>query len=88
MRTKKGYVLRPLGVEYILVAEGLEAADANKIISMNETAAFLYRKAQGIEFTPETLAGFLTEEYEVAEETALKDAKVLCQQWIDAGIAE
>ena len=30
MRTKKGYVLRPLGKEFILVAEGLEAADANK----------------------------------------------------------
>ena len=42
MKTKKGYRMRPLGKEYILVAEGLEVENANKMISMNATAAFLW----------------------------------------------
>jgi hypothetical protein len=42
MKTKKGYTLRPLGQEYILVAEGLDVADATRMISMNATAAFLW----------------------------------------------
>ena len=88
MKLKEGFVLRTICGENVISGEGTKNINFSKLISLNETAAFLYRKAQGIEFTPETLAGFLTEEYEVAEETALKDAKVLCQQWIDAGIAE
>ena len=41
MKTNKGYRLRSLGKEYILVAEGLEAMDAKQMVSMNKTAAFL-----------------------------------------------
>ncbi len=43
MKTKKGFILRSLGKEFILVAEGLEAADANSMVSMNESAAFLWK---------------------------------------------
>lgn len=88
MKLKEGFVLRTICGENVISGEGTANINFSKLISLNDTAAYLYRKAKDIEFTPETLAGFLTEEYEVDDATALKDAKVLCQQWIDAGIAE
>jgi len=88
MKLKEGFVLRTICGENVISGEGTANINFSKLISLNDTAAFLYKKVKDIEFTPETLAGFLTEEYEVTEERALADAKVLCQQWIDAGIAE
>lgn len=88
MRTKKGYVLRPLGKEYILVAEGLEAADANKMVSLNETAAFLWKAVEGKDFDAEALAQGLVDEYGIDVETAKKDVMPLLQSWSKAGIIE
>lgn len=88
MKTKKSYVLRPLGTEYILVAEGLEAIDANRIISMNESAAYLWKAVEGKDFEAETLVDLLLEEYEIPREVAEKDSAVLLQTWKDAGIVE
>jgi hypothetical protein len=57
-------------------------------VSLNETAAYLFKAVQGREFTAETLANLLLDEYEVDRETALKDAESLCAQWKEIGIAE
>ena len=88
MKTKKGYILRPLGTEYILVAEGLEAADANHIISMNESAAYLWKAVEGKDFDLETLTDLLLEEYDITREVAEKDAAALLQTWKDAEIID
>ena len=86
MKTKKGYRLRPLGKEYILVAEGLEVEDANQMISMNATAAFLWEAVEGKDFDAETLAQLLVDEYGIDSETAKKDVEPLLQTWEDASI--
>ena len=88
MRIKKGYRLRPLGKEYILVAEGLEALDANTMVSMNATAAFLWEAVEGKEFDVETMAQLLLDEYDVDRDTAEKDVKALLQTWNKADIIE
>ncbi|MBO4435200.1 MAG: PqqD family protein [Bacteroidales bacterium] len=88
MKLKEGFVLRTICGENVISGEGTRNINFSKLISLNETAAFLYRKVQGSEFTPETLADLLTEEYEVSREVALKDAEKLVRQWVDAGIAE
>ena len=86
MRTKKGYRLRPLGKEYILVAEGLEVENANQMISMNATAAFLWEAVEGKDFDAETLAQLLMDEYGIDIETAKKDVLPLLQTWEKSGI--
>ena len=86
MRTKKGDRLRSLGKEYILVAEGLEVMDANQMISMNETAAFLWEAVEDKAFDAETLARLLVAEYGIEKETAQKDVTPLLQTWKEAGI--
>lgn len=86
MKTKKGYILRSLGKEFILVAEGLEAADANSLISMNETAAFLWNAVEGKDFEADTLVDLLLAEYDITREVAEKDVAVLLQTWQRAGV--
>lgn len=86
MKTKKGFVLRSLGREFILVAEGLEAADVNKLISMNESAAFLWKSVEGKEFDANTLMDLLMEEYGITREVAEKDVTSLLETWKRADI--
>jgi hypothetical protein len=74
--------------ENIVTAEGLEHINFNKLISLNATAAFLWEKVEGKEFTAEEMAQYLIEEYGIDMELALKDSKALCKAWIEAGIAE
>ena len=84
MRTKKGFVLRSLGKEFILVAEGLEAVDANQLISMNESAAFLWKAVQDKDFDAETLINLLMEEYGIERNVAEADVAPLLQTWKSA----
>ena len=39
MKVKQGFKLRPLGDEFMLIGEGLEQINFNKMITMNATAA-------------------------------------------------
>lgn len=86
MKTIEGFVLRPLGEEFIVIGEGIAQVDFNRMISMNSSAAYLWQKVEGKEFTVEDLRDFLLEEYEVDPETAAIDAAEVAQQWINAGI--
>lgn len=88
MKIKKGFVLREMCGENIVTAEGLEHINFNKMISLNSTAAFLWRKVVGKEFTAEEMAQLLIDEYGIDMELALKDSKALCKAWADAGVSE
>lgn len=89
MKAKKGFNLRDVCGEQIIVAEGKENIDFSNIISMNESSAYLWKAVQQESaFTNEQLAQLLTEQYDIDFETALEDAKTLSQQWIEAGIVE
>ena len=88
MKTKTGFRLRNICGENVIVAEGIENIDFSKIISMNESAAYLWQQVEGKPFTADDLARKLCEAYEVDEDTAKADAQAVAQQWLDAGIAE
>ncbi len=88
MKAKKGFNLRNVCGENIIVAEGEENIDFSNIISMNESSAYLWKNIQGKEFSHEDLVKLLTDEYEVDEDTALKDVKALTDLWVEAGIIE
>lgn len=88
MKTKKGFNLRNICGENIIVAEGIENIDFSNIISMNESAAYLWEKIQGKDFDTQALVKLLTDEYDVDEKTALADATALVEQWSNAGIVE
>lgn len=88
MRIKKGFNLRTVCGENIIVAEGRENIDFSKIISMNESSAFLWNSVKDADFNIDDMAGKLTAEYDVDKDTAMADAEALAKQWLDAGIIE
>lgn len=88
MKIKNGFVLRKMCGENIVSAEGIENVNFNKLISLNETAAFLWEEVTGKEFDSQLMARLLVREYGIDEELALKDSQNLCQAWLNAGIIE
>ncbi len=88
MKAKTGFNLRNVCGEQVIVAEGRENIDFSNIISMNETSAYLWNAIQGRDFTVDDLVELLTQEYDVDEQTARKDAQTLANQWLEAGICE
>lgn len=86
---KNGFRLRKLGNEFILIGEGIEQVNFNKMITMNETAAYLWEKVQdGKTFNPQALADLLCEEYEVSPDQALQDAQTTAEKWLESGIID
>ena len=65
MRIKKGFELRDVCGEHIIVAYGIENIDFNKVISLNESATYLWKNVVDKDFDVETMASLLQQEYEV-----------------------
>ena len=87
MHLKEGYVLRELGEDAIVIGEGV-TVDFQRMISLNSSAAYLWRSVEGREFTTGTLTDLLLEEYEVGREEAASAAADIAAAWIRAGIGE
>lgn len=88
MKIKEGFTLRTMCGEHIVVGEGLSQVNFNKIISLNESAAWLWEQVQGKEFGEETLAKLLLEKYDVSQELAQADSAKLLEQWKEQDIIE
>jgi hypothetical protein len=88
MRIKKGFKLREIMGEYAVIGEGLEQVNFNKIISLNGTAAYIWKEIEGKDFDSEMVANLLLERYEVDAETATSDAIALVQKLAENGLTE
>lgn len=86
MKTIPGFTLRPLGKEFIITAESIKQINFNKMISLNESAAYLWKSVDGKDFNAEDLADLLVERYEIDRETALRDSQAIAAKWLEAGI--
>lgn len=72
MKIKEGYILRKVGIQFVVAATGKASEHFNGMMRLNESGAFAFRlMQQGI--TEEELIIRLMEEYEVSEQTARKD---------------
>ena len=93
MKTIEGFKLRKLGNEYILVGESLALINFNKMITLNETAAFLWKEAENLSsnmggFTSSDLCKALCDEYDVSPEQAMTDIDATLSSWLSAGVIE
>lgn len=89
MRQKEGFVLREICGEKAVVAEGCKVVDFGKVISMNDTAAWLWDKCTELgDFAAEQLAEAICEEYEVEPSKALADVSHILDEWKDLGLIE
>ena len=88
MKIKTGFELRDVCGEKVIIATGIENIDFSRMISLNESAAFLWENIQDKEFDAETLAELLLQEYEVDKADALADSQKLLNEWQVCGIIE
>lgn len=89
MRIKKGFILREVCGEKVIIGEGLGAIDFGKLLSLNESAAWLWKQAKEMEtFDVDSLAERLCEEYDVSLEDARKDVAEIIQEWQQIGVIE
>lgn len=90
MKLKKGFELRDVCGEKVIIASGIENVDFSKMISLNESAAYLWKALEAIarDFTVDEAAGLLCKEYVVSPEQARKDVDELFAEWVKQGIVE
>ena len=88
MKICEGMVLRSLAGCFIVTGDGRSPIDFSKVISLNETAAYLWGEVKDKEFSVDDLAALLTARYDVDEQTAKADAGKLAESWRDAGLLE
>ena len=89
MKIKKGFVLREVCGEHVIIGEGLGAINFGKMLALNESAAWLWKKAVEMgDFTIESLAEKLCQEYEVSEEEARQDVTEIVGEWQKVDVIE
>lgn len=88
MKIKDGFTLRSLCGEHIVIAEGLALVDFNKMLSLNDSAAYLWEQVKDKDFEIEDLVTLLTDRYEVSTDRAREDVTRMVSLWRENGILE
>lgn len=88
MKNKKGFELRDICGEKVIIASGIENIDFNKMISLNESAAYLWQQVSDKTFDADLLAQLLETAYDVDHATATTDAQAIIQCWLEQGVVE
>lgn len=88
MKKIPGFKLQEVCGEKLLVPFGESNIDFSNMISMNESAAYLWDAIGDEPFTLDDVVRLLCDEYEVEEEVARSDAQQLIKQWTEAGLVE
>lgn len=88
MKKIEGFRMRQLGREHIIVGENVKLVNFNKMIVLNQSAAYLWEKLGEDEFSTDDISGLLVGKYEVDPDTARQDAERLASEWLEAGIVE
>jgi len=89
MRIKQGFVLREVCGEQVIMGEGIGALDFGRLLCLNETAAWLWKRAEvSGDFSVESLADALCGEYDVAADKARADVGAIVAEWQKVGVVE
>ena len=88
MKIIEGFRLRDVMGQATVIGEGVDQVNFSKLITLNASAAFLWKSVEGKEFDVEMLAGLLMEEYGIDRELAMKDSEALVKQWMETGLVK
>lgn len=88
MKIVEGFKLRKVAGEMVVCGEGAAQINFNKLIALNESAAYLWQSVEGRDFSIDEMAQLLVSEYEIEQEVAEKDARAIAQSWMEVGIVE
>lgn len=65
--------------EHVIIMQGKHGSDLTKIISLNQSALYLWNELQGKEFDTKVVADMLVERYGIDKGVATTDA----ERWIE-----
>lgn len=88
MKIVEGFRLRDVMGQATVIGEGVDQVNFNKLITLNNTAAYLWRSVEGKEFDASALCGLLVEEYGIDEALAQKDAEAILAKWTEIGLVK
>ena len=70
MRIKEGYIIKKLGIGYVVVTVGEASKDFNGLIRLNPSGAFLWQSIQDGADTRKKLIDAMINHYDDLDETA------------------
>ena len=79
MKLKEQYKVREMAGEHVVIMQGKLGSDLTRIISLNESALYLWNALEGKSFDVNTVADLLAEHYGIDDEVAQRDAA----RWLD-----
>ncbi len=87
MKIKDGFLLREVGSLSVVIAVGERAEEFHKILTLNQTGAFLFKILQnGADLS--SLSNALCEEFEVDKITAENDVKAFLEKLKTSNLLE
>lgn len=75
MRINDKMKVRTVAGENIVIMQDASGSDMTRVVALNESALLLYNTLAGHEFEVDDIVHLLTEEYDVNETDARKDAE-------------
>lgn len=87
MKIVKEFILRDIAGECVLVPTGATTQEFNGLITMTDTAKFIWEHLEKVDSFDE-LIQMMLEEYEIDEKTVKRDAYECINQLIAAGFVE
>ena len=88
MKIKEGFKLRTVGDLHVLMGQGMEHINFNKLISLNSSAAYLWQAIEGKDFSIPSLSDLLVAKYIISHDQALRDASEIVDIWEKEGLLE
>lgn len=85
MKVKKGFMLREVAKNHVVVPVGKAAVEFNGIINLNETGAFLWGKLVD-DTTLDSLIAALLDRYDISFDIAKKDVLAFVKTLEDADL--
>jgi hypothetical protein len=79
MTIREEYKVRDMAGEHVVIMQGRLGVDMTKIISLNESALFLWNELKDKEFETSDVARLLADHYKISSDVALRDATA----WVD-----
>lgn len=87
IRVKEGLKLRKIGDCFMVVRSVSGSADLSRVLTLNESAAFLWNKTlESGGCQEEQLVEWLLGEYDVEPEIARVDVREMLENWLSNGL--
>ena len=88
MKIVNGFRLRDVMGQAAVIGEGVDQVNFNKLITLNSTAAYLWKEVEGKDFDASVLAELLVKEYGIDESLAQTDSEQIIDKWVELGLVK